>query len=87
LHPRVARAAAAAGHLEKKLENFNVTLGVSQSLTPRVETVPAQEKRVRVRVLLERLSNAHGKSRDVLIVLQDWHDLAMIVRGDARQAL
>ena len=77
----------AADHLEEKLEDFNMPLRVSQCLAPRVQTVPAQEKCVRVRVPVERLSNTHGKSRDVLIVLQDWDDLAMLVRRDARQPL
>ena len=49
-------------------------LRVGQRLAPRVQTVPAQEKRVRVRVPVERLADTRGQSRHVLVVVEDRDD-------------
>ena len=63
LHPRVIGAplrGAAADHLEEKLEDLDVALRVRQRLAPCVEPVAAQQKRVRVRVSVERLADTRA---------------------------
>src|ERR1700730_15623760 len=77
----------AANRFEQELEDLDVALGISERVTPRVQTVSPQHEGVGIASVVERFGHALREPRHVLIVLDDGNPFAVLVRPDAVEAL
>src|SRR5262249_4241489 len=76
-----------ADGLEQELENLHMTDRMRQRLTPGVQPVPTQEKRMASWVFGEHLPHAAGQVPHILIILENRNPLLMLVCDDAFEPL
>src|SRR5687767_10235911 len=73
--------------LEQELENLDVTPRLRQIVAPSVQPMPAQQEAVGRRPLLQDRFDAAGQRRDVLVVFEDRHPLAVLMRAHPFETL
>src|SRR5215468_7639465 len=73
----------AANRFHQKFEDFDVTRGRVQILSPCVQAVPPDQKAVYLRILANQSRHLTRERAHVLAVLDDRHPLPMLVCLDA----
>ena len=72
---------------EQELENLHVASRLRQVVAPSVQPMPAQQKAVDRRRLFQHRCDAACERGDVLVVLEDRHPLAVLVRAHTFEPL
>src|SRR5690348_9569270 len=72
---------------QQELQDFDVPFGLGERRAPRVEAVALQQKRMRAGVGVEQRADTPREPPHVLVVRNDRHPFAMLVRADAIEAL
>jgi hypothetical protein len=72
---------------EEKLQNLDVTFRLVEGRSPRIQSVAANQERMRRRVLGKLRTDHRRQPPHVLVVLDDGHPFAMLVGPDTVEAL
>lgn len=76
-----------AQYFQEKLQDFYVAFGFGQVLPPRVKSMAAKKESVNGWIAFQQSLDLLRQSRNVLAILKDRKDFAMLMRVDVAQAL
>ena len=74
-------------HFHHKLQYFDVALGFLQIRTPSIESVSAQKKPMKTRMLEQDCPDFFRELDCVLRVIQDWQPLAVLMGSNPYESL
>src|SRR6266849_8870712 len=83
---KISRRVRPSYRLEQKLQNLDVSFGVGEGVTPRIQPMSADQKRMSHGELSQQPANVPPEPSHVLIVLDNRNPLAMLVRRDLIEA-